>query len=275
VHAARAAYLAGCTGTSCVEAGFRFGIPVSGTMAHSWIMAFEDEMEAFRTYAALYGDHCVLLIDTYDVMHAAQAVAVSGLRPSSLRLDSGDVVTESREIRRLLDRAGLSATGIFVSGDLDEHKIAAMLERGAPVTGFGVGTALSTSKDAPALGGVYKLVEIDRDHQHVPTLKRSIGKASYPGRKQVWRTMTESRASGDVLGLADEPGPASGAALMEHVMTNGQRLAPSPPLEELRTRCLARVASLPADVRRIDAPAHYPVRVSEDLQRMTDELNRP
>ncbi len=272
VYAARAAYLAGCAGTSCVEAGFRFGIPVSGTMAHSWVMSFEDEMEAFRRYAALYGERSVFLIDTYDVMRAAEAIAVSGLRPSAVRLDSGDVVGESRQIRTLLDRAGLSATGIFVSGDLDEHKIATMLARGAPVTGFGVGTALSTSKDAPALGGVYKLVEIDRDHRHVPTLKHSVGKPSYPGCKQVWRTIADDRASGDVLGLAEEEAPVGGLPLLGRVMTGGRRAGALPPLGELRARCLERVAALPEEVRSIDQPAHYPVRITERLQRLTDEV---
>ena len=275
VYAARAAYLAGCVATSCVEAGFRFGIPVSGTMAHSWVMAFEDEMEAFRQYAALYGERSVFLIDTYDVMRAAEAIAASGLQPSAVRLDSGDVVADSREIRKLLDRAGLTATGIFVSGDLDEHKIASMLAQGTPVTGFGVGTALSTSNDAPALGGVYKLVEIDRDHRHVPTVKRSLGKPSYPGRKQVWRTTAGGHAAADLLGLADERPPVDGTPLLERVMAGGRRrTGASTRLEDLRARCLDRVASLPEEVRRLAEPVRYPVRISDQLQRVTDELLR-
>ncbi len=271
VFAARAAYLGGCSGTSSVEAGFRFGIPVSGTMAHSWVMAFPDEMDAFERYAALYGERSVLLIDTYDVMRAAGRIAESGLRPGAVRLDSGDVVEESRAVRERLDRAGLTATGIFVSGDLDEHKIAAMLAQGAPVNGFGVGTALSTSNDAPALGGVYKLVEIERDHRHVARVKRSPGKASYAGAKQVWRVVDGGVARGDVLAAADEAGPAGAVPLLEAVMRQGRPTRTSPALAELRARCLERVAALPAGVRRLDDPEAYPVRVSERLQHLTDE----
>ena len=270
IFAARAAYLAGCAGTSSVEAGFRFGIPVSGTMAHSWVMAFDDEMEAYERYAALYGERSVLLIDTYDVMRAAERIGRSGLRPGAVRLDSGDIVTESKAVRERLDRAGLTATGIFVSGDLDEHKIAAMLAQGAPINGFGVGTALSTSKDAPALGGVYKLVEIERDHRHVARVKRSAGKASYAGGKQTWRLFEGSRARGDILSVAGEPGPAGAAALMEPVMKDGRRTKASPSLTDLRAHCLERVGALPEEVRRLDDPAPYPVRISERLQRLTD-----
>jgi nicotinate phosphoribosyltransferase len=164
-------------------------------------------------------------------------------------------------------------TGIFVSGDLDEYKIATMLEQGAPVDGFGVGTAISTSKDAPALGGVYKLVEIERDHHQVPTLKRSAGKASYAGCKQVWRTIQQGVARGDLLGLAGEEAPVGGTPLLEPVMKDGVRTKPSPPLVELRTRCLERVRALPDEVRRLDDQARYPVLISERLQQLTDEVS--
>jgi nicotinate phosphoribosyltransferase len=273
ILAARAAYLAGCAGTSSVAAGHRFGIPVSGTMAHSWVMAFDDEMEAFRQYASLYGERSVFLIDTYDTLRAAERIGASGLRPAAVRLDSGDVLAQSHQVRQILDRAGLVRTGIFVSGDLDEHKIATMLEQGAPVDGFGVGTAISTSKDAPALGGVYKLVEIERDHHQVPTLKRSPGKASYAGCKQAWRTIEQGVARGDLLGLAGEEAPAGGTPLLEPVMKDGVRTKPSPPLVELRTRCLERVRALPDEVRRLDDPARYPVLISERLQQLTDEVS--
>lgn len=273
VYAARAAYLAGCAGTSSVEAGFRFGIPVSGTMAHSWVMAFDDEMDAYERYSALYGDRTVLLIDTYDTLRAADRIARSGLRPAAVRLDSGEIIPESRAVRERLDGAGLTETGIFVSGDLDEYKIADLLRRGAPVNGFGVGTALSTSNDAPALGGVYKLVEIEREHRPVARIKRSPGKASYAGRKQAWRLVEAGRARGDVLGVADEESPAGGVALLERVMSEGRRAKALPPLVELRARCLDRVRALPEEVRRLDDPARYPVRITERLQRLTDDAS--
>ncbi len=271
VFAARAAYLAGCASTSSVEAGFRFGIPVSGTMAHSWVMAFDDEMEAYQRYAALYGERMVLLIDTYNVMRAANRIARSGLRPTAVRLDSGEIIPESRAVRDLLDRAGLAGTGIFVSGDLDEYKIADLLRRGAPVSGFGVGTALSTSNDAPALGGVYKLVEIEGDRGRVARIKLSAGKASYAGSKQTWRFLEGGRARGDILSVADEPSPPGATALMEPVMKDGRRTKASPALADLRTRCLERVGALPEEVRRVESPAPYSVRISERLLRLTDE----
>jgi nicotinate phosphoribosyltransferase len=271
VLAARAAYLAGCRGTSDVEAGFRFGIPVSGTMAHSWVMAFGSEMEAFRQYAALYGEKTVFLIDTYDTMSAAERIARSGLRPGAVRVDSGDLVAESRAIRRVLDRAGLQATEIFISGDLDEYRIRSLLERGARVDGFGVGTALSTSNDAPALGGVYKLVEIERDGRMTPVVKHSPGKASYAGVKQVWRSVQAGRARGDLVAEATEPAPAEATPLLSCVMSKGRRVGAPPDLTDLRTRCLARVQALPDGVRLLDQAAAYPVEVSDRLRQLTDE----
>ena len=282
--AARAAYLAGCAGTSNAEAGMRFGIPVSGTMAHSWVMTFEDELEAFRAFASLYGEQSVFLIDTYDTLAAAHKVVASGLRPSAVRLDSGNIVELSRKVRDVLDAGGLHDTGIFVSGDLDEHKIAAFLSQRAPLNGFGVGTALSTSRDAPALGAIYKLVEVYRDGQLVPTMKLSPGKRSYPGRKQAWRIFersgggkdqeSASRACAvrDVLALADEPGPSGGVPLLERVMAGGRRVGETRPLPALRERCLRHVAELPADVRGLGENARYPVVVSRGLQALADTV---
>jgi nicotinate phosphoribosyltransferase len=161
VLAARAAYIGGCTGTSNVSAGARFGIPTFGTMAHSFVMAYSDEEEAFRRFQQFFPDHSVLLVDTYDTLAAIEKIIHSGLRPKSVRLDSGDLVDLSRQVRRRLDQAGLTEIRIFASGDLDEFVIADLLARGAQIDAFGVGSALATSKDAPALGGVYKLVDVE------------------------------------------------------------------------------------------------------------------
>ncbi|RPJ70060.1 MAG: nicotinate phosphoribosyltransferase [Acidobacteria bacterium] len=281
--AARAAYLGGCAGTSNTEAGLRFGIPVSGTMAHSWVMTFEDELEAFRVFARLYGDRSVFLIDTYDTVAAARRVAGSELRPSAVRLDSGNIVELSRKVREILDAGGRHDTGIFVSGDLDEHKIAAFLSQRAPLNGFGVGTALSTSRDAPALGAIYKLVEVHRHGERVPTMKLSPGKLSYPGRKQAWRIFERTGgedleygqracAVRDVLALADEPGPSGGVPLLDQVMADGKRTGERPALSDLRERCLREVAQLPADVRGLGENARYPVVVSRRLQALADSL---
>ena len=282
LYAARAAYLGGCVGTSHVGAGHRFGIPVSGTMAHSWVMTFSEEMEAFRRYTDLFGSHATLLIDTYDTVEAARRIAASGLRPAAVRLDSGDLGALSVVVRTILDEAGLRETRILASGDLDEWRIADLLGGGAPIDGFGVGTALSTSSDAPTLSGVYKLAEVDRDGGRRPVMKLSEGKLTYPGTKQVWRLHggEAGRPLGfpqrphDVIALADESGPPGGVPLLRRVMTGGRREAPTASMEQLRARACALVAGLPAAVRRLDAPEPIEVRPSAALAGLTDRLTR-
>jgi nicotinate phosphoribosyltransferase len=260
VRAARAAYLAGFDSSSIVEAGRRFGIPLSGTMAHSWVMAFADEPTAFRAYANVYGERAVFILDTYDPIAAARMIAGSRLRPKAVRLDSGDVIDISRQVRRIFDEAGLRETAIVASGDLDELRIAEIVASGAPIEGFGVGTAVSTSSDAPALSGVYKLAEIERDRRFMPVLKRSPGKRTYPGCKQVWRVMRDGVAVEDVLSLAADDPPPGGQPLLRAVMKGGARTW-RPTLAEVRERCRQQVAQLPADVRRVIDGKNYPVRI--------------
>ncbi|MBI2186100.1 MAG: nicotinate phosphoribosyltransferase [Acidobacteria bacterium] len=276
VLAARAAYIAGCESTSNVEAGRRFGIPVSGTMAHSWVTAFPTEEEAFHQFAEVFGERTVVLLDTYDTVAAARSVAASGMKPAAVRLDSGDVVALSREVRAILDGAGLQATRIFASGDLDEWRIAAILAAGAPIDGFGVGAALSTASDAPSLGAVYKLVEIERGGASVPVMKRSPGKATHPGRKQVWRRFGRDIAAEDVIELADasvpDAPPGRHEPLLVPVMRAGRRDQQVRPTAELRARSLTEVARLPRDVRRLAEAAPYPVRIGPALQRAIDAL---
>ncbi len=274
--AARAAYIAGCDATSIVEAGRRFDIPLSGTMAHSWVMAFPDEATAFRRYTDTFGEEAVYLLDTYDTIAAARIVVASGLKPRAVRLDSGDVIALSQEVRAIFDAGGLRETRIVVSGDLDEWRVAEIVASGAPVDSFGVGTALSTSSDAPALSGVYKLAEIERSGRPVPVMKHSPGKQTYPGRKQVWRIIEKGVAVEDVIGLADEPAPKNGRPLLAPVMTGGVRRQ-SPSLKELRSRCAEAVAALPPAIRRLQAGSLYPVRFSDalqELQRVLDGASR-
>ena len=259
IRAARAAYIAGFSSTSIVEAGKRFGIPLSGTMAHSWVMAFADEATAFRAYSDVFGD-AVLLLDTYDAAAAARMVAASGLRPKAVRIDSGDLIAISREVRRIFDEHGLADTAIVASGDLDEIRIAEFIAAGAPVDGFGVGTAVSTSSDAPALSGVYKLAEIERGGRMVPVLKKSPGKSTYPGRKQVWRVMRDGIAVEDVLGLEDTQPPADAQPLLREVMKRGVRLS-RPSLNEIRERCRQQLDTLPRDVTQLTDGKKYPVRI--------------
>ena len=270
MHAARAACLAGFGATSNLDAGCRFGVPVSGTMAHSWVMAQPDELTAFRRYLDLYGPRSVLLIDTYDPLAAAGSIVEAGLRPGAVRLDSGDLGALSRAVRAILDAGGCRETRILASGDLDEHGIAELLGSGAPIDGFGVGTAVSTSYDAPALSGVYKLVEIERDGAMAPLMKRSPGKQSMPGAKQVWRAGPHDAATGDLIGLPGEA--AAGRPLLRPVMREGVRIASSPPVAEMRAACQAAVRALPAAVRARRDPAPYPVAVSPGLQRLASRL---
>ena len=273
MYAARAAFVAGCAATSNVEAGLRFGIPLSGTMAHSWVMTFADELEAFKAFFELYGERSVFLIDTYDTLAAARKVVESGLRPSAVRLDSGNIVELSRKVRQVLDAGGLKKTGIFVSGDLDEYKIASFLAQGAPLNGFGVGTALSTSRDAPALGGIYKLVEVERRGEMIATMKLSPGKHSLPGRKQMWRTFERQKAVGDVIGLSDEAGPQDAVPLLRKVMEDGRCLLPRRALGDVRESCLKQVSELPADLRGLAEVSAYPVVVSRGLEGLAQKVN--
>jgi nicotinate phosphoribosyltransferase len=196
----------------------------------------------------------------------------AGLRPAAVRLDSGDLAALAKGVRQIFDAAGLTATRIYVSGDLDEWSIARLLADDAPVDGFGVGTALSTSKDAPALGGIYKLVEIERSGTALPVMKLSGGKASYPGRKQVWRHFVGGRAVSDTVALAPEPGPEGCRPLMRAVIQAGRLIEPLPSLEESRRVHAARLAELPDTLRALDAPDEFPVRTSDALEALTAQV---
>ena len=269
--AARAACLAGFQATSNLDAGRRYGLPVSGTMAHSWVMAHPDELTAFRRYVDLHGRRSVLLIDTYDPLAAARSIVEAGLRPAAVRIDSGDLGALGRAVRAILDAGGCAGTQVLASGDLDEHRIAELVAADAPIDGFGVGTAVSTSWDAPSLSGVYKLVEIERDGAMAPLMKHSPGKTNAPGAKQVWRTGPPDAVAGDVIGLPDEAIP--GRPLLKPVMRRGARIATGRPFAELQAACREAVRELPAAVRARRDPAPYPVAVSPGLQRLASRVN--
>jgi nicotinate phosphoribosyltransferase len=265
LYAARSAYLAGAAGTSFVEAGRRFGIPLSGTMAHSWVMSAPSEADAFADYTGLFGGHSVLLLDSYDTLAAARLIVSSRLKPAGVRLDSGDLAALSREVREILDAGGLSSTKILASGDLDEFAIAALLEEGAPIDGFGVGTRLATSEDAPALGSVYKLVEVEENGVRRRVMKRSEGKATWPGRKQVWRVMRGETAVRDLVTFEDEPPVPDAMPLLRQVVRSGFRVPEDMSLATARARCLRLVAELPPETRGLDAGAQYDVASSAAL----------
>jgi nicotinate phosphoribosyltransferase len=264
--AARAAYVGGCDGTSNVEAGLRFGIPTFGTMAHSWVMTFDDEVAAFQNYMRVFPEASTLLVDTYDTLAAVRKVIAAGLRPAAIRLDSGDLNVLSHGVRQLLDAAGLRDTRIFASGDLDEWRVADLVAAGAPIDAFGVGTRLATSFDEPALGGVYKLVELQRDQEVVGRLKTSTGKVTFPGRKQVWRCHDGAGTlTGDVIACANELGPPGAEPLLVHIIRAGQPLLERPRIADIRARSRGLVARLPSAVQGLDTPAPYPVTVSARL----------
>ncbi len=267
VLAARAAFIGGCIGTSNVEAGLRFGIPVFGTLAHSFVMAFDDELESFRHMERIFPEHSVLLLDTYNTMAAVESIIAAGLRPKGVRLDSGDLVELSKRVRLRLDQAGLKETIIFASSDLNEYRIADLLARGASIDMFGVGTELATSKDAPTLSGVYKLVEIIRGSEHTYRLKLSHDKPSYPGAKQVLRFSRDGQFDRDLVAWEGEQ-VAAAEPLLQCVMREGKRLAPPPSIADVRKRARELIACLPQAVRRIRDAAPYPVEMSKQLQQL-------
>jgi nicotinate phosphoribosyltransferase len=255
VDAARAAYCAGFVGTSNVEAGMRFGVPVMGTAAHMWTMAHATEEEAFADYVATFPSASILLIDTYDTIRGARrAAAIAGDKLQGVRLDSGDLLALSRAVRAVLDEAGCRTARIVASGDLNEHRIAELRAAGAPIDVYGVGTDLVTSIDAPALGGVYKLVELERGGVPRPIAKFSEGKATLPGAHQVHRFHDGPHLARDVIALADEPVPPGAEPLLVPVLRGGARLSPDEPLSTVRARARRSLDALPAELHALEEP---------------------
>jgi len=280
VLAARAAFVGGCQGTSNTYAGRRFGIPVYGTQAHSWIMAHEDEAEAFRDFLNVFPENSTLLVDTYDVRAAIEKIIALGRKPGGVRLDSGDVLADSMWVRRRLDQAGWNDAQIFASGELDEDRIETLVRSGARIDAFGVGTALSTSADSPNLGVIYKLVEVDLGDTVRSAAKFSQEKITYPGRKQVFRFVGgEGEFSRDVIGLDGEAFPG-GAPLLGLVMRGGRRLeapeeAPLAGIERARKRFLADRSGLPEPVLALSvAEPPFPVRYSKQLEELHDQVRQ-
>lgn len=274
--AARASYLAGFSGTATVLAGQRFGIPIYGTMAHSYVQAHRDEAEAFAHFAQAHPEHAVLLIDTYDteaaarkVVELARALRQRGISVQGVRLDSGDLGEHARLVRRILDEGGLTTAQILASGNLDEYRIFALVNSGAPIDSFAVGTAMTTSSDAPALDCAYKLQE----YAGRPCRKRSEGKATWPGRKQVFRRINgDGCLAGDIVTLLGAPSP-NGTPLLEPVMREGKRVALPLPLSELRRRAAEQLAAIPIALRHLQDPAAYPVEIAAPLRALAQAVD--
>jgi nicotinate phosphoribosyltransferase len=274
--AARASYLAGFAGTATILAEKLYGVPLYGTMAHSFVQAHDDETIAFERFARSRPENLVLLIDTYDTAAAARKVVTlaprlrsAGISVRGVRLDSGDLAELSRTVRRILDAGGLADVTIFASGGLDEHEINRLLAAGAPIDGFGIGTSLTTSFDVPAFDCAYKLQE----YAGLARRKHSAGKATWPGRKQVWRRVcSDQRLAGDVLSL--EGDRQSGKSLIEKVMCRGQRLAPSPTLAESRARVARELERLPSGLRRLSSSEAYPVVIGDALLQLAVDVDQ-
>src|SRR5271154_2623525 len=274
LFAARAASIGGCEGTSNVLAGQQFGMTTYGTQAHSWVMAHEDETEAFRNFLDAFPEHAVLLLDTYDVHTAVKRIISMNRKPAGVRLDSGNLAKDSQWVRRELDRAGWKDVKIFASGDLDETRIASLLAKHAAIDAFGVGTALATPGDAPHLNLVYKLVKIERGGEARGAAKLTEAKVTYPGRKQVFRfSNPRGEYLRDKIALDDEPA-AGGEPLLIQGMRGGKRILPPVPVSILRDRCIAGLARLPQRYRQISRAAKYPVSYSKALQGSLEKVRQ-
>jgi len=281
--AARASYIAGFGGTATVQAGMQFGIPLFGTMAHSFVQAYDDETLAFERFAHAQPDNVVLLIDTYDTEAAARKVVMlaprlerEGIRIKGVRIDSGDLAAHAKQVRQILDAGGLQHVTIFASGDLDEYVLRDMLAAGAPVDGFGVGTRMDTSSDMPSLDCAYKLQEYAGKARR----KRSEGKQTWPGRKQVYRNYdADGRMAWDAVTLEGSEKNGKGDAqpgepLLKPVMRGGQRISTAATLVDIRSHAAANLARLPEPLRQLKELYNYKVEISSVLHVLAAKVDR-
>lgn len=273
---ARASYLAGFAGTSNVRAGQQYGIPLVGTMAHSFIMSFEREIDAFRAYAASFPNSSILLIDTYDTLigannavEVAKEMAARGQKLIGVRIDSGDMAAQARAVRKIFDDANLPELKIIGSSGLDEFDLTQLAQANVPFDSYGIGTKMGMSADAPWADMSYKLVEYDNR----PVLKLSAGKASCPGRKQIFRlTDRQGKFARDVIGQREEN--LSGESLLKEYMRDGKRLGRYPSLVDCLNTFAEDFAALPNDFKAILKPRHYPVELSPKLNALREQTAR-
>ncbi|MEO8658479.1 MAG: nicotinate phosphoribosyltransferase [Bryobacteraceae bacterium] len=268
VLAGRAAYIGGCLGTSNTLTGFRYGVPVFGTSAHSWVMSFESETEAFRQLQSLLGEGTIYLIDSYDTLEGARKAVELGKPLWGVRLDSGNLVELSRAVRRILDDGGFHEARIMATGDLNEYKILELVAAGAPIDVFGVGTDLATSSDAPSLGVVYKIVQLETEGGRRYTAKFSEDKQTIPGAKQVFRFPDRDR-----IGLSADCGGAEAEPLLRPVILNGALVEPLPTAQAARDHAAASLRKLPSACRGLFPSGEaWPVEVSEELLQLAEHL---
>jgi nicotinate phosphoribosyltransferase len=279
IKGSRASYIGGCIGTSNVLAGMFYGIPIYGTIAHSFVMAHEKEIDAFRDYADVFPERCLLLIDTYDTLQGARnAVKVAkelekkGKRMSGVRLDSGNLAKLSKAVRKIFDENGLSYLKIFASGNLDEYKIEKLLKEGAAIDMFGVGTAMGVSSDSPVVNANYKLSELREGGKELPRMKLSTGKVTLPGKKQVYRFSNKGGYARDVIALEDDK--LGGERLLVKFMENGKITRRLSTLDEIRERCRQNLSRLPERYRKLSGTPCYPIELSSGLSRLARKMKR-
>jgi nicotinate phosphoribosyltransferase len=273
LEATRATYIGGCASTSNVLAGKKLGIPISGTMAHSFVTSFDHEIDSYRAYAYAFPKRCFLLIDTYNTIEGAKKAAIVGKelekrgeRLLGVRLDSGDLGELSKKVRKILDDDGLDYVKIVASGDLNEWKIDELMNKGAKIDMFGVGTELITGRPTPALDGIYKLSDIVEDGRHVPKMKLSeeAVKSTLPGKKRVWRILENGTFIKDIISL-DEEVVENARLLHEQVVKNGKPIYYSPSLEKIKQKAAENFSHLPDKYKKLDGAPVYPVEFSKKL----------
>jgi nicotinate phosphoribosyltransferase len=276
LFSARASYLAGFTNAANVLAGERYGIPIVGTMAHSFVQVHGDEIIAFENFARSRPEGVVLLIDTYDteagarkVVQLAPKLKADGINIRGVRIDSGDLGAMAKKVRGILDAGGLSDVIIVVSGGINEDVLQTMTASNVPIDGYGIGVNLDASIDAPSLDCAYKLQEYDGE----PRRKLSEGKATWPGSKQVWRGFgADGRMSGDVLSHKSDT--QAGEMMIVPVMRKGKRIAAAPTLGQIRERATRELARLPDALRRLEKAEDYTVRVSDKLKALAAQVDK-
>jgi nicotinate phosphoribosyltransferase len=276
LFSARASYIAGFAGAANVLAGQRYGIPIVGTMAHSYVQVHGDEMQAFEDFARARPEGVILLIDTYDTEQGARKVVelypklkADGIIVRGVRIDSGDLIAMAKKVRRILDDGGCKDVMILVSGGVDENVLMDMKAQNAPIDGFGIGVSLDVSTDAPALDCAYKLQEYAGE----PRRKLSEGKVTWPGRKQVWRAYdAQGRMQGDMLSI--ESDRQNGETLIQQVMRGGKRIAPAPTLAQMRERAARDLARLPEPLKRLEPGGTYEVTISDALKALAREADK-
>ncbi|MBA7703863.1 Nicotinate phosphoribosyltransferase pncB2 [subsurface metagenome] len=269
VYAARASYIAGFNGTSNVIADLELGINSSGTMAHSFVQKFDDEMESFNLYYKIYEDDSIFLIDTYDTEIGAEKSSKFGNNIKGVRIDSGDLIDHAKKVRKILDNNGCKKVLIVASSDLNEYKIKEIIDKKAPIDAFGVGTELATSRDDPSISGVYKLIE----YNNIPKIKVSEEKIAYPGKKQVYRIYDkDGMFKEDILSLENEPSPPDSEALLIPIMKNGELIIELPEINEIQEFYLDNIKKLPNSYKKLEKINIAELKISEKLQNLTDSL---